>query len=195
MARVVPSEMFRGGKQNTALTDGGPDGADIMFAAKRGVEFTIPTASTTSVSQSNLEQKISALRAQAQFSGHVMTRWYRAPEVVLAEPYNAAVDMWSIGCIFAELLMMQRECMPDPSDRKPLFPGKFCPVLSPRGNEDNNEALPCGGSPRQRTDQLSLIFDVIGTPTDSDLLSIRNERTREVLKLIRRKPPKVRTSS
>lgn len=45
---------------------------------------------------------------------YVVTRWYRAPEIVLAsEFYTKAVDMWSVGCIFAELL-----------GRKPLFPGK-----------------------------------------------------------------------
>ncbi|KAK5841268.1 hypothetical protein PVK06_010177 [Gossypium arboreum] len=44
---------------------------------------------------------------------HVGTRWHRAPETV-AELFNysAAVDVWSVGCIFMELM-----------DRKPLFPG------------------------------------------------------------------------
>lgn len=41
------------------------------------------------------------------------TGWYRAPEIVLSsETYTKAVDMWSVGCIFGELL-----------GRKPLFPG------------------------------------------------------------------------
>lgn len=44
---------------------------------------------------------------------YVVTRWYRAPEIVLmSDTYSKAVDMWSAGCIFAELL-----------GRKPLFPG------------------------------------------------------------------------
>lgn len=35
----------------------------------------------------------------------VVTLWYRAPELLLgAKEYGAAVDMWSVGCIFAELL-------------------------------------------------------------------------------------------
>ena len=43
----------------------------------------------------------------------VVTRWYRAPEVILnASHYTNALDVWSIGCIFAELL-----------GRAPLFPG------------------------------------------------------------------------
>jgi len=44
---------------------------------------------------------------------YVVTRWYRAPEIMLAcQSYTAAIDMWSIGCIFGEML-----------NRKPLFPG------------------------------------------------------------------------
>eukprot|EP01017_Pseudomicrothorax_dubius_P021801 TRINITY_DN2344_c0_g1_i1.p1 TRINITY_DN2344_c0_g1~~TRINITY_DN2344_c0_g1_i1.p1 ORF type:complete len:251 (-),score=40.03 TRINITY_DN2344_c0_g1_i1:84-836(-) len=44
---------------------------------------------------------------------YVVTRWYRAPEVILnASEYTKAIDVWSIGCIFAELL-----------GRTPLFPG------------------------------------------------------------------------
>ena len=38
----------------------------------------------------------------------VVTLWYRAPELLLgAEQYDAAIDMWSIGCIFGELLIKQ----------------------------------------------------------------------------------------
>jgi mitogen-activated protein kinase 1/3 len=44
---------------------------------------------------------------------YVVTRWYRAPEIMLAcHEYSKPIDVWSIGCIFAELLQ-----------RKPYFPG------------------------------------------------------------------------
>ncbi|KAF9270376.1 Pkinase-domain-containing protein [Marasmius fiardii PR-910] len=44
----------------------------------------------------------------------VVTLWYRAPEILLgAETYSTAVDMWSVGCIFAELLL-----------KEPLFQAK-----------------------------------------------------------------------
>jgi cell division cycle 2-like protein len=44
----------------------------------------------------------------------VVTLWYRAPEILFGETkYTTAVDMWSIGCIFAEL-----------AEKEPLFPGK-----------------------------------------------------------------------
>ena len=38
---------------------------------------------------------------------HVVTRWYRAPEVILLQQdrkHLYGIDVWSIGCIFAELL-------------------------------------------------------------------------------------------
>lgn len=45
---------------------------------------------------------------------YVVTRWYRAPEVILnASEYSKAVDIYSVGCILAELL-----------GRTPLFPGE-----------------------------------------------------------------------
>jgi c-Jun N-terminal kinase len=35
---------------------------------------------------------------------YVITRYYRAPEVILFNEYDSSVDIWSIGCIFAELI-------------------------------------------------------------------------------------------
>ena len=43
-------------------------------------------------------------------TGHVVTRWYRAPEIILLEKdYGPAIDIWAVGCIFAELLAMMKE--------------------------------------------------------------------------------------
>jgi len=39
-----------------------------------------------------------------QISGHITTRWYRAPEIILLEKdYGLAVDMWALGCVTGEL--------------------------------------------------------------------------------------------
>eukprot|EP00754_Rhynchopus_humris_P025249 Rhum_TRINITY_DN14938_c4_g2::Rhum_TRINITY_DN14938_c4_g2_i1::g.130119::m.130119/K04371/MAPK1_3; mitogen-activated protein kinase 1/3 len=41
---------------------------------------------------------------------YVATRWYRAPELLLGEQvYSAAVDIWSMGCVFAEILNLQED--------------------------------------------------------------------------------------
>jgi len=40
-----------------------------------------------------------------RLSDHVVTRWYRPPEIILIEKeYGPAVDIWSVGCIMGELL-------------------------------------------------------------------------------------------
>lgn len=101
-------------------------------------------------------------------SVHVVTRWYRAPELILIEKdYTSAIDMWSVGCIFAELMMMIKENAATFMDRSPLFPGKFCFPLSPPSS--NSIKVNDFGFPSEKTDQLSVIFDVIGTPTEDDM--------------------------
>ncbi|PKI84797.1 [pyruvate dehydrogenase (acetyl-transferring)] kinase [Malassezia vespertilionis] len=50
----------------------------------------------------------------ARMTSQVVTRWYRAPELLLgSRAYSGGVDMWAIGCIFAELLL-----------RTPYLPGE-----------------------------------------------------------------------
>ncbi|CAH9072494.1 unnamed protein product [Cuscuta epithymum] len=45
---------------------------------------------------------------------YVVTRWYRAPELLLScSEYTAAIDIWSVGCILMEIIK-----------REPLFPGR-----------------------------------------------------------------------
>lgn len=49
-----------------------------------------------------------------KYTSLVVTLWYRAPELLLCSPeYSTPIDVWSVGCIFAEFLQMA-----------PLFPGK-----------------------------------------------------------------------
>lgn len=49
---------------------------------------------------------------------HVVTRWYRAPEVILMNKmYSYSVDIWSVGCIFAELLTMMETNYANWTDR------------------------------------------------------------------------------
>lgn len=44
---------------------------------------------------------------------YVATRWYRAPEILIANRhYTKGIDMWSLGCILGEMLA-----------EKPIFPG------------------------------------------------------------------------
>ncbi len=111
-------------------------------------------------------------------SRHVATRWYRAPEVViLTDTYDTQMDMWSCGTVFAELLTMIKATGYSPRKRFPLFPGKSCFPLS---QED--------GCYINATDQLNVIFDLIGTPSAEDLLCLPNLRAREYIARLPHKP-------
>ena len=78
---------------------------------------------------------------------YVATRWYRAPEIMLnSKGYNKSIDVWSVGCILAEML-----------NNRPLFPGKHY------------------------LDQLNLIFNIIGSPSEEDLECIQNDKARSYI--------------
>jgi len=98
---------------------------------------------------------------------YVATRWYRAPEIMLtfkqytkvsvpsdarvprADATCQAIDVWSVGCILAEML-----------SGKPLFPG------------------------RDYHHQLTLILDVLGTPTLDEFYAITTRRSRDYIRAL-----------
>ncbi|KAJ1728546.1 mitogen activated protein kinase [Coemansia biformis] len=53
-------------------------------------------------------------KSESFLTEYVATRWYRAPEIMLSfKEYTKAIDIWSVGCIMAEML-----------SKMPLFPGR-----------------------------------------------------------------------
>lgn len=121
---------------------------------------------------------------------HVTTRWYRAPELILIESnYSNAIDIWSIGCIMGELLMTMKENSTNFTDRLPLFPGKFCfPLSPPRSGKrlKTNEM----GFPVDKSDQLNVIFDLIGSPSEEEMSFITDPKGLQYLKSFKKKIPK-----
>lgn len=86
----------------------------------------------------------------------VGTRWFRAPELLYGSTnYGFEVDLWSLGCVFAELLTL-----------KPLFPGtadidQISRIISVLGNP-NEEAWPgCSKLP----DYAAISFAKVENPT------------------------------
>lgn len=63
---------------------------------------------------------------------YVVTRWYRAPELLLdAASYNEAVDIWSVGCILAEMLG-EMLATPSPNNAPAVATAVFaCPCRRP----------------------------------------------------------------
>ncbi|CAK9303733.1 unnamed protein product [Gordionus sp. m RMFG-2023] len=68
-----------------------------------------------------------------KYTHEIITLWYRAPEILLGtSKYSTSVDIWSLGCIFAEML-----------NHKPLFPGdseidQLFRIFRTLGTPDNN---------------------------------------------------------
>lgn len=72
----------------------------------------------------------------------VVTIWYRAPELLLgSRHYNPAIDMWALGCIFAELLSL-----------RPIFKGEEAKM-------DSKKTVPF------QRNQMQKIVDIMGMPT------------------------------
>lgn len=110
-----------------------------------------------------------------RLSAHVATRWYRAPELILVqENYTQAVDVWSAGCIYAELLGM----LVSPDQRGALFPGLTCFPLSPQSEHAQDYLY----HSREASEQLNMILDVLGTPSAEDVKAY-SEQARRYLAL------------
>lgn len=119
---------------------------------------------------------------------HVVSRWYRAPEIILLDKhYGTPIDVWAIGGIMAELLNMMKEHVENFQDRKPFFPGQSCFPLSPCKSKKQAAS---SGFPTDASDQLNMIFEVIGTPQPSDLAHISDKRVLYYLQSFASKPKK-----
>jgi len=116
-------------------------------------------------------------RLKRHLTGHVVTRWYRAPELILLqENYTAAIDVWSVGCIYAELLGMLEGTKV--KDRGPLFPGSSCFPLSP----DHKHKTDYKFHTRGQHDQLNMIFNLIGTPPDSEIEKLERDDAKRYIR-------------
>jgi len=79
--------------------------------------------------------------------------------------------MWSVGCIFGELLQMNDRFCKDSTQRKCLFPGSTCFPLSGKDPFSKSD----------RGDQLNVIFSKLGSPTLEEIQKIEDQEVRELL--------------
>mmetsp|Transcript_116188 Transcript_116188/g.369734 ORF Transcript_116188/g.369734 Transcript_116188/m.369734 type:complete len:456 (+) Transcript_116188:124-1491(+) len=140
-------------------------------------DFGLSRAIGGEIAQQRAE--LSGAKAQLHrrhLTGHVVTRWYRAPELILLqENYTTAIDIWSVGCIYAELLGMLEGTRFE--DRGPLFPGSSCFPLSP----DRQHKTDYRFHTRGKHDQLSMIFNLLGTPSEEDIALLEREDARRYI--------------
>lgn len=95
----------------------------------------------------------------------VVTIWYRPPDLLLgARHYTVSVDVWSVGCIFGELIANRP--MFKGEEAKPEPAGSSASGLGGLGGPKK-----IGGVPFQR-DQLTKIFEILGSPSNARCPSI-----------------------
>jgi serine/threonine protein kinase len=110
--------------------------------------------------------KKSKRKLKRKLSAHVVTRWYRAPELILMEKqYGYEIDIWSAGCIFGELLRMVTLNSEYNDHQIAIFVGSSCFPLSPCEEDENEDEI--NGFPINSHDQMQSIFDIIGTPLNA----------------------------
>lgn len=117
------------------------------------------------------------VKKQRSLSDHVGSRWYRAPEIILLQrQYDQAQDMWSIGCVFFEMLQVAfpshivlKTGVIDPT----LFRGDQCFPLS--GKRDD----------LSMDDQLKVIVRQLPKLSESDVAFIDTEEQRTYVDLIK----------
>ena len=82
---------------------------EVMHRDIKGANILLDNKGHVKLADFGLSKKIDPRR---NYTNRVVTLWYRCPELLLgSEKYTPAIDMWSIGCCFAELLTF-----------RPLFP-------------------------------------------------------------------------
>ena len=105
----------------------------------------------------------------------ISTSWYDSPEALLGPfSYSFAHDIWSVGCIFAELLKSQHgsgHAAPIPSG-SPLFPGQHCKsrdLLMSRLSEEELfqrfDGMLRHTQPGDQWDQLNVVLQIMGPPS------------------------------
>jgi len=114
-----------------------------------------------------IDERMVRQSKQRDLSNHIVSRWYRPPEVILVEKnYNSAVDIWSTGCILSEMISCTEQYKANgvnPQDRF-LFTGTSCFPLSPCEKMRSTSSLK--KNIVSKNDQLKVILEILG---DQDL--------------------------
>jgi len=114
-----------------------------------------------------IKEKEDRQKRPRRLSNHIVSRWYRPPEVVLLEKeYDSSVDIWSMGCIASELIACTKEYRKSgvSLESRFLFTGNMCYPLSPK-DEDGEE----------EEDQLKIIIQTVGGIKAADLSFITED--------------------
>merc|ERR1719206_1003991 len=185
--RVIDFGLARGVKENIEMKQPDIEISDASKMALGIVDAELEGDDADAAAAEEEEEEDDEKRAEAKrrlaktaaLTKHVVTRWYRSPEVILLQQereYLYGVDVWSAGCIFAELLNMHKDNARGPKDRKPLFPGRVCFPF-------HEDAIGF-----QRT-QLRVVFDLMGTPSADEIAKFKDPNVRTYLRNMNKTEP------
>ncbi|KAK9811255.1 hypothetical protein WJX72_000671 [[Myrmecia] bisecta] len=120
----------------------------------------------------------------------VATPCYRAPEVVMSRGgYGSAIDMWSLGCIFGELLQRIARVGSATTPHlqvAPLFAIHGMPKTPDLGETFRDQRAPGNSTTRK---ELQALFDVVGTPAWADVDNVQSPEWRHYLQKLPGKAP------
>ena len=81
---------------------------DVKHIAHRdikGANILLGSEGQVQITDFGLARILNVNKKYLQYTTRVVTLWYRAPELLVGfKNYSFAVDMWSMGCVFAELV-------------------------------------------------------------------------------------------
>jgi serine/threonine protein kinase len=114
------------------------------------------------------------MTSSAQLTDYIATRWYRAPEVILSwKQYTGAIDVWSVGCILAEL-MRRKVLLPAASEQEmmhmitELIGSPSNDLINQIEDEDNKKFM--RELPKRKGTDFNELFKAWPNPDAIDLL-------------------------
>lgn len=83
----------------------------VMHRDIKGSNLLVNNEGVLKVADFGLANFCNASGKKQPLTSRVVTLWYRPPELLLGSTeYGASVDLWSVGCVFAELLLKNLFC-------------------------------------------------------------------------------------
>eukprot|EP00668_Euglena_longa_P017225 GGOE01021589.1.p1 GENE.GGOE01021589.1~~GGOE01021589.1.p1 ORF type:complete len:448 (+),score=128.47 GGOE01021589.1:89-1432(+) len=95
---------------------------------------------------------------------YVVTRWYRAPELLMSLKYNEKVDLFAVGCILGQML-------------RSIVLGPNPPPSADRASPDPTVLFPG----RHYIEQMKLILKLVGFPSEEELAAVDSPAAKKYL--------------
>ena len=132
------------------------------LASDTALDSTATTASDA-VAATTASDAVAATTASDAIASHllpydlVQTSWYRAPEIIMEQSFGTSIDIWSAGCVMAELM---RACLPE------------------KKRTDHGALFPCDDEP---TIQMAAIYKALGSPPPAMVDRLRASSQRAMI--------------